>query len=545
MQWRRSTVRPLRSVRRPSSKTWRKTSQSARAPSRTRRAGGRRTAACAPARSAALPLLPRRVAQESLEALRGLVLAHVEAEEPVLRAEDERAERLCDLGLARPVGPTKRKTPSGRVGSVSPAFTSAIRSTRHSTASGWPSTREREVLAHEVEAERRPRVEHVRAAARWRRSGSRSPSRVDRFGHAPLDAVPDELEDAQDVARRGRRRQVVGGEVERLGQRVLVDLDPWPPAQSRATSIASCGSSAPARPLRTAAPPRPVLEQELVRAGSTSPTTISVAGLDVREQRVEEALRALRVLAGPERLLEAGEEPCDPPPPERERSRGRGPRASPMYIWPAFTSAAPAWNANPRRRAPERLDDQRRLADARSPTSSTERGREAARAAATASTAAAARADERRRGVVLGVHDPPERAEEADVDRLRPPLLERRGEGGARLRACRRSAPARGAAGRRRARRDRRPSGAPRSSPGLRARSRSPARAGCRSSPPPPTRARPGGLSRRRRRGREEQLALAPLAALEPGFRARSSPAGLAPVGNRDHRRRAEELRAP
>ena len=35
-----------------------------------------------------------------------------------------------------------------------------------------------------------------------------------------------------------------------------------------------------------------------------------------------------------------------------------------MYIWPAFTSAAPAWNANHSlTEAPERLDDQRRLAD--------------------------------------------------------------------------------------------------------------------------------------------------------------------------------------
>ena len=64
-------------------------------------------------------------------------------------------------------------------------------------------------------------------------------------------------------------------------------------------------------------------------------------------------------------------------------------------------------------------------------------------------------------------------------------------------------------------------------------------------------------LLRRREHGREdllvdvgecakEELALAPLAALEPGLRALDPVRRwLAPVGNRDHRRRAEELRAP
>ena len=53
------------------------------------------------------------------------------------------ASALAISVLPVPVGPTKRKTASGRLGSVRPALTSAIRSTRQSIASGWPSTRAR------------------------------------------------------------------------------------------------------------------------------------------------------------------------------------------------------------------------------------------------------------------------------------------------------------------------------------------------------------------------------------------------------------------
>ncbi len=43
-----------------------------------------------------------RVAEEAVEALRRLVLAHVEPDEPVLGAKDEGAEGLRDLGLPGP-----------------------------------------------------------------------------------------------------------------------------------------------------------------------------------------------------------------------------------------------------------------------------------------------------------------------------------------------------------------------------------------------------------------------------------------------------------
>ena len=45
-------------------------------------------------------LLDARVGEQALECFRRLVLAHVEADEPALGAEQELGERLRDLGLA-------------------------------------------------------------------------------------------------------------------------------------------------------------------------------------------------------------------------------------------------------------------------------------------------------------------------------------------------------------------------------------------------------------------------------------------------------------
>ena len=220
-----------------------------------------------------------------------------------------------------------------------------------------------------------------------------------------------------------------------------------------------------------------------------------------------------------------------------------------MYIWPAFTSAAPAWNANhssPRRRSASTISVV--LPTPGSPTSSTERGREAARAAVTASTAAAREPTSVARG-------------RSSVSTIRPSVRKKStsivsvchcssaGVSAARVSVVpfRRSAPARAAAGAAKSfveilggRRDAR-----RSSPALPARSRSPARAGCRSSPPPPPRARPGGLSRRRRRGREAGAGARPTRRARTGSPCpRSTPAAArAPRQSRHRRRRAEELR--
>ena len=100
-QWRRSTVRPLRSVSRPSSNTWRKRSQTLRVRllELVEQEHGERLLADREISGAACS--SARVAEQAVEALGGLVLAHVEPDEPVVRAEEELAEGLCDLGLAR------------------------------------------------------------------------------------------------------------------------------------------------------------------------------------------------------------------------------------------------------------------------------------------------------------------------------------------------------------------------------------------------------------------------------------------------------------
>ena len=233
-------------------------------------------------------LLPRRVAQEALEALRGLVLAHVEAEEPVLGAEDEGAERLCDLGLARAGRADEeedaerpRRVGQPRLHERDPVDEALDRLGLAEHARG-------EVLAHEVEAERRPWVEHVERQPGGVAQGRDHRLRVDRLGHASLDAVPDELEDAQDVARRRRRRQVVRCEVERFGQRVVVDLEPVAarPVARHFDRVLRDHRRQPDH-LEQPRQPRPVLEQELVRAGVDLADDDRVAGLHVREQPIQ------------------------------------------------------------------------------------------------------------------------------------------------------------------------------------------------------------------------------------------------------------------
>jgi phosphate starvation-inducible protein PhoH and related proteins len=105
----------------------------------------------------------------------------------------------------------------------------------------------------------------------------------------------------------------------------------------------------------------------------------------------------------------------------------------PTNAWPAFTSAAPPWNANRVvAEPPQRLEDERRLADAgvandenRPRPGRAERAHEGGHRRDPA-------ADQRRRRPLDRVDDASELAEEVDVDRRRLPLLERRPEHGPR-----------------------------------------------------------------------------------------------------------------
>ena len=138
----------------------------------------------------------------------------------------------------------------------------------------------------------------------------------DRARDAPRDSVADELEHTCEASPGAAAAgQIVGCEVERLReglastlQVVLVAPQPRATATSRPRRL-----RAQARPPRTAARLVGVLEDELVRSGVDLADHDGVARLDVGEERVEHAARALHVLAGPERLFDGREDPDDRP----------------------------------------------------------------------------------------------------------------------------------------------------------------------------------------------------------------------------------------
>ena len=103
-----------------------------------------------------------------------------------------------------PVGPTNRKTPSGRVGSVTPALIIAMRSTTASTASSCPRTRRA----------KNSRVSSSRSGIEASSISSGNP--LDRLSAAtrsvcPISACP--LVAASTVAVRTRRRRFPGDEI--------------------------------------------------------------------------------------------------------------------------------------------------------------------------------------------------------------------------------------------------------------------------------------------------------------------------------------------
>ena len=224
-----------------------------------------------------------RVAEQPLQALGGLELAHIESNEPVRRAEEELAESLRDLGLAGAGGADEEEDAErpGRVGQpgfhernpVDEAF-DRLRLAEHAAF---------EERAHVVEAERRPRIEHVQRQPR--RGAERRDHGLRRhLGRKPArDALEHELQQAQQVPRRGRSRQVVRRQVERLGERVVVDVDavvPRPGSRDRERVLIRhrCQPDHLEDPRH----PLPALGQQLVGGGSISAMTAmsraSIAG---------------------------------------------------------------------------------------------------------------------------------------------------------------------------------------------------------------------------------------------------------------------------
>jgi hypothetical protein len=140
-----------------------------------------------------------RVPEEAVEALRSLVLAHVQADEPVLRAEHQGAEGLRNLRLAGARRSDEEKDAERSRGVGEARLDERDPVDEALDRLRLPEHPSPEVRAHSVEAQRRPRVEHVERQPGRVAEGRDHGLRVDRVGDAAGDPVADELEHAQDV----------------------------------------------------------------------------------------------------------------------------------------------------------------------------------------------------------------------------------------------------------------------------------------------------------------------------------------------------------
>ena len=464
-----------------------------------------------------------RVAEKAVEALRRLVLAHVEPDEPVLRAEQELAEGLRDLGLAG-AGRADEEEDAERARRV-----------------GEPRLHERDPvdealdrlwLAEHASLEEGARPARGSAAAvgssTWSGSPVASLSVAITVSGSIAVATPRAMRSRTSSSTRrtfpgdGRRRQIVGGEVERLRQRLVVDVELVVGAQSRAISIASAPvAGASLTTSNSRAIRGPVLQHELVGAGVDLADDDGVPGLDMGEECVQHAARALHVLAATRAPPRSSGRP-------RRSAAGRGGRRSPAPALRASRRTPGPRSRRPRR--PGTRTGRRRAAGAprRSASScrrparrragpsgaATRRGRRRARrrprSGCRRALPEAGRPDRRARA---------ERAEEVDVDRRRLPLLERGPERG----------PGRDVGSVDQLADERlqagielvelaRASGAPPLRRAPRGSVRPPARAGCRTSPPPQSRAPAESRCRRFPRARGAAAAVLPIRRARSGF---------------------------
>ena len=154
-QRRKSTRRPCRSVSRPSSKTCRNRSQIgcaafSNSSSRTTENGSLRTE-----ETRAAPRCSCVVSESSRSSDSGVWYSLMSRR--TSRSADPKRNAASDFAISVlpvPVGPTKRKTPSGRVGSVRPALIIAIRSTTRVHGLRLLEDAALEERAHLIERER-------------------------------------------------------------------------------------------------------------------------------------------------------------------------------------------------------------------------------------------------------------------------------------------------------------------------------------------------------------------------------------------------------
>ncbi len=193
------------------------------------------------------------------------------------------ASALAISVLPVPVGPTNSRTACGRVGSVSPAFTSATRSTMHSTASGWPTTRRGEERPQRVDVEPLALVEQRRGSPE--RSvivASTSPRQRDLARRAAH-----RLQQREQRARQRGVAEEVPAERERLAQHVAVRRGGRAASASvRSSLIGSTRTTSNAS--RTAGP---LAHQPLVARRVDDPRDVHGRVGHPREQQVQRAAR--------------------------------------------------------------------------------------------------------------------------------------------------------------------------------------------------------------------------------------------------------------
>ena len=267
--WRKSTVRPWRSVSRPSSKSWRKTFQKLRcafsnSSSSTTENGLARTDEISVAAS------PCELESASRRSMLSSVWNSLMSSRTRRSGEPKRnsASAFASSVLPVPVGPTNRKTPSGRVGSVSFALISAIRSTE--AVDGLR-------LAEHTAGEelRGPRRGRAASPGRRRGAAARLPPRASR-GPAGRESAASRahafatrrLQQAEEAGRSGDAREVVL----RRGpaRRPIVTSSMSAPTRSRQSCATAIDSSAAERLqpecLEQRGHARPLLHEQLVRA---------------------------------------------------------------------------------------------------------------------------------------------------------------------------------------------------------------------------------------------------------------------------------------
>ena len=248
-----------------------------------------------------------RVREQAVERVRRLVLAHVQAHESPLGAEEELRERLRDLRLPR-AGRADEEEDAERTGRVvEPGLDH--RDALDDRLDGF-RLREHPCLEegpHLVQAQRGVRIEH-----RERQAGRRGERREHvgglELGPAFLRHVRDRgLDESEKVARRRQARQELLRELEGLDERRPRGTtgDELLGRRHRGLLVE--------RPdpddLEGSRDSRPFGEQALERRRVDLADDGQLAALDRRQHRVEHPHGAPRVLAGVQRLAEAREEP--------------------------------------------------------------------------------------------------------------------------------------------------------------------------------------------------------------------------------------------